>query len=291
MGACTPFGSFTPNLLLCKPADGELNWGAAFRGNMDILDQGLTAGTYSVRDLVGANDAGAPNTKYGIGGGLVALRNPITGALTLVASVSLQVVDFAVVGANGLDAGAQAASTWYHFYFINNGTLTRGLASTNGPATGPALPTGYLSWAYAGAVYSDGSTHLVPTRMAGRRMWYYAHRAAVTTGAPAVSSEQTVSVAALVPPNASGIMLDGWMTAVSSSVSAFSLQIRFVTGSDAVLLRGLITVAGITGLLSSAFTLPNVGQQFYYLWNMDTGTPSAPSVTIYVAGYEVSNGG
>jgi len=40
---CTPFGSLTAALQLCKPATGEIGWDAAINNNFTILDASLTA--------------------------------------------------------------------------------------------------------------------------------------------------------------------------------------------------------------------------------------------------------
>ena len=44
-------------------------------------------------------------------------------------------------GANGLDTGTAAASTWYSVWVISNGSTTAGLLSTN--PTSPTMPSGY----------------------------------------------------------------------------------------------------------------------------------------------------
>lgn len=55
-----------------------------------------------------------------------------------------QVINFATVGANGLDAGTIAANSWYAIHVIADSTgshATKGLASLS--ATAPTLPSGY----------------------------------------------------------------------------------------------------------------------------------------------------
>lgn len=43
-------------------------------------------------------------------------------------------IDATTTGANGLDTGALAVSTWYYFYLIYNGTTVSGLLSTSSSA-------------------------------------------------------------------------------------------------------------------------------------------------------------
>lgn len=58
-----------------------------------------------------------------------------------VASVNLPIIDITASGANGLDTGVKAATTWYFVWVISNGTTTAGLLSLS--ATAPTMPSGY----------------------------------------------------------------------------------------------------------------------------------------------------
>jgi hypothetical protein len=122
-----------------------------------------------------------------------------------------------VSGANGLDAGAVAASTWYHAYVIYNPTTsaTAGLFSLS--ATSPTLPTGYTYSARVGSVRTQAASpyYLLPTLQYGRRAQYVVTTGSAVTSAPAMASGVAgststptwvaVAVAAFVPPTASAI--------------------------------------------------------------------------------------
>lgn len=86
-------------------------------------------------------------------------------------SVSLTVAGTAV-GANGLDAGTIAASTWYSLWVIWNGATTAGLMSTS--ATAPTLPGGYTHKARIGWVRTDGTANKYPLsfKQYGRSVQY-----------------------------------------------------------------------------------------------------------------------
>ena len=73
----------------------------------------------------------------------------------------------ATTGANGLDTGTVAASTWYSVWIISNGTTTAGLLSTS--QTSPAMPGGYTYKARVGCVRVDASSHLWRTLQYDRR--------------------------------------------------------------------------------------------------------------------------
>jgi len=64
------------------------------------------------------------------------------------------------VGANGLDAGSLAISTWYSLWVIYDGTNTAGLMSLS--ATAPTLPSGYTYKARVGWIRTDGTANKYP---------------------------------------------------------------------------------------------------------------------------------
>lgn len=299
--ACTALGTTTPVLGLCKPGDLEaVDWAPAINSNWDLIDAAIGAisggstianGAWACRGLLGQNDDGSPNTVYGFAADLVVLRFPSTNVTAVTVSPAV-VVNMSVNGANGLDTGAMVANTWYHFYFIRHptGPVIAGLASLVAPITGPALPSGYTSWAYAGAVRSDASTHLILTFMRGAWCMYGAHQALVTAGAPAATVETNVSLSALVPPNALTYATDQWFVVTNSAVSGISLALRAKTLLDAELLRGIVAVVATSGVASGSALMANLDNTLKYVWATDSGTPSSPSVNIFIKGYRLSNG-
>ena len=57
---------------------------------------------------------------------------------------------------NALDAGSEAANTWYYIYLITDGVTPAGLLSASSAA--PTLPVGYTKKRLVGAVRNDGSS-------------------------------------------------------------------------------------------------------------------------------------
>lgn len=106
-------------------------------------------------------------------------------------------------GANGIDAGSQAASTWYYiFMIVNSGSgALAGLVSTS--ASNPTMPTGYNYALLLGAVYSDSGTHFVPFTQLGNRVWTAAQNLFSSFAATGANTYQSLSLAAVVPPIAS----------------------------------------------------------------------------------------
>lgn len=80
--------------------------------------------------------------------------------------------DITVSGANGLDTGAEAASTWYNKWVIYNPTTQTLAALLSLSATAPTMPAGYTFKARVGAVRNDGSSNLLRTIQVGRRSQY-----------------------------------------------------------------------------------------------------------------------
>lgn len=120
-------------------------------------------------------------------------------------------------GANGLDTGSVANSTWYYLYVIYNpstGTVA-GLASTS--ATSPTLPSGYTAYSRFGANVTDGSALLKRIIQKGKRVQYAFTSGTNTTvaslslysgssGNVVTPTWTTVSVSSVVPPTASTII-------------------------------------------------------------------------------------
>ena len=78
------------------------------------------------------------------------------------------VVDIAVAGAGGLDAGAEAANTWYFIFVISDSTgvlPTVGLLST--AANAPTMPAGYDTRRRIGSVRNNGASDFRDFQVSG----------------------------------------------------------------------------------------------------------------------------
>lgn len=129
-------------------------------------------------------------------------------------AVSLS-VSGAANGANGLDTGALAVSTWYYLWVIWNGTTTAGLLSLS--STAPTMPSGYTHKARVGAIRTDASGNKYPLSFvqAGRKAQYKvlagSNVAALpmmvsgTSGSLSTPTWTAVAVGVFVPPTATEI--------------------------------------------------------------------------------------
>lgn len=172
----------------------------------------------STRGLIVQNNAGSAATSIDIDADEVVLKS---ASNSMVASAVNLTVAITSSGANGLDTGTEATSTWYYLWVIYNpvtGT-TAGLMSTS--ATAPTLPSGYTFKALVGAVYNDSASDFDTVYQADRRVWLQGVKAMNdTTGQTSYGS---LSLAAIVPPIARTVYGVGGATSgnnVSMAVAA-----------------------------------------------------------------------
>jgi len=124
------------------------------------------------------------------------------------------------VGANGLDSGAMAASTWYSVWVIWNGATAAiaGLLSLSG--TAPLLPAGFTHKALVGWVFTDATANKYPLsqiKKDKRVVWKTAPGSNVATprrmangaaGNPGTPTWVPVSTTAYVSPTAISIKVE-----------------------------------------------------------------------------------
>ncbi|WP_189347444.1 hypothetical protein [Mesorhizobium sp. M4A.F.Ca.ET.090.04.2.1] len=111
-------------------------------------------------------------------------------------------------GANGLDTGAEAASTWYNCWVIWNGTTTAALLSLS--ATAPTMPGGYTHKLWVGAIRNDGSSNLLRTLQYGRECRIVIgtnptislQAAGNTAGDPSAGTYVDLDLSSFIPPTA-----------------------------------------------------------------------------------------
>jgi len=140
-----------------------------------------------------------PATDVDIDADEVVLKTADGGDTKVVSSVNLTAV-ISASGANGLDTGSEANSTWYYVFVIWNGTTVASLLSLS--ATAPTLPSGYTYFALVSAVRNDSSGDLLTFIQSGKHV-----QTGDTTGSSwqALSSGSSATAAsidltAVVPP-------------------------------------------------------------------------------------------
>lgn len=221
------------------------------------------------RNISARTNSGTPNTKIDIAADEVLLKD--TNGLPILASALSGTVDFGTVGANGIDAGSQVASTWYYGWAIAkpDGT-TAVLGSTSNSA--PALPTGYTYKALVTAARSNASTQFVRYRQFGRRAFYETQQ---SLGIFSSTSEQTVSGSATYLGAIPTTIAPSYALNVAHSTSGGGVSdnqvgtLRVVSGSDyfTSILRGDPAISNC----AFPIDIPNTGSLFSQMNNNTSG--------------------
>jgi hypothetical protein len=160
------------------------------------------------------NTIATPNSKVDVIATGIILSN-VSDVQMAIKSVSFT-IDITASGANGLDTGSEATSTWYYIWAIAKDDGTKaGLFSAS--YTSPTLPSGYTYKALIGAVYNTSAGNFRLVRQMGR----YATQAYVEF---AVSSAgyTTLDISSAVPEGAKKIA--GTIDSRNTSAASETLQ-------------------------------------------------------------------
>lgn len=161
----------------------------------------------------------------------VIVQNSSNGTVRIV-SFAPGACSTATTGANGLDTGSVAASTWYALFAIYNATTATAASLLSTSFSSPTLPSGYTYSARIGAVRTDGSTNLLRTLQKNNRAQYVIGTnptssvmiANATAGTFSLTSPSlvAVTVTAVVPTaTATAVVISAaanWKAAGASSV-------------------------------------------------------------------------
>ena len=188
--------------------DGETNCISDFNliGGSSLRD--------TARGLVIKNNTSNPLYQVDIDADEIILQNT-SDTSQRVTSVNLT-ASISTSGANGLDTGSEAVSTWYHIWVIYNGSTVAGLLSTS--STAPTMPSGYTYKAYVGAIYNDSGNDFISIYQQGKIV----NRTPVNAVNDGIITTYTsVDLSAYIPPNAIRFFGDGGL---SNTYYNYSLQ-------------------------------------------------------------------
>lgn len=206
-------------------------------GNWQVMTYQRAAGTSVINPtpLCGAsgfsltNNSGTPDTSLDIAADSAVLINPTGNVAFYATSVSGTINTTVNAAVNRLDTGSLAASTWYNFFLISDGTTTGGLASLS--ATAPTMPSGYVYRCRLGAMRTDASVHFLRTLQIGKVTQYVIGtnptiapniaNGVVGTFSSTSPTLATASVSTIVPPTAARISLtatNAWKNGTTGSV-------------------------------------------------------------------------
>ena len=200
------------------------------------------------------NDPTTPNTKVDISANFMQLANYAGNSTAFNRSAVSLVINAATTGANGLDTGALAATTWYYVWVIDNGTTTAGLLSLS--ATAPTLPSGYVYGCRWGAVKTDGSSILFRTLQKGAKANWVVTASTNTSTLPLIlSGAGTTTVATLpfVPPTATQLSF----SVAQSYINGCTLNPNSTYGVlTSATNPAYVSVSGQPGISSSYSSIP-----------------------------------
>lgn len=114
--------------------------------------------------------------------------------------------NFATSGANGLDTGSEAGSTWYYLWVIAQADGASPAALLSLSSTSPTMPGSYTVKRRVGQVRNGGSSNIVEFRCVGSGRYRHYNYAEVARGTLQVlsggssTSYSAVSLATFVPP-------------------------------------------------------------------------------------------
>lgn len=275
--------------------------GAPFLGS-SLYSQIQASGpdTARIQGLIGKNNAATPNTQFDFSALGVTLRNPATGGTAVATNTGTITNNVALAGpvANGRDvAAAFTASQWLYFYFIwNPATSTLAtISSAATPAVGPALPSGFTSWAYIGAIYYGSSSTLALGNFRGSWWNYQTVQGVVTNGSS--TSVAAINVSTFVPPPSVALEMElsiSNLSILANSSGAYNVTcaISMESGTATALqigLQGGGTANGQFGAAGTGKRVANLSQGFNYA--LLVGVGSGQLVSINVCGYNNANGG
>lgn len=227
-------------------------------------------------------NATTPASKIDVGPGACsddAARYPLELAATLTADITAS-------GANGLDTGSEAASTWYYVFVIGDSSGVNPPASLlSASPTSPTLPTGYDLKRRVGSVRNDLSSDLVAFVQKGsgcdRRYYYdasFASREVLSNGN--ATSFTVVDCSPLVPATSTlGYFQLGFETGASGQ-AADVLRVKPADITNA-LLRIRAGVVSSEKISVPAICPLDASQQLKY-----NVTRAANRATILVTGFE-----
>jgi hypothetical protein len=226
--------------------------GSAWR--QPSIAQPISAG---FKNLVIQNNAVTPNSQIDVDADAITVEKT-DGTAYRLTSVNLT-INCATTGANALDGGGLANSTWYSVWVIYNPTTdtTAGLASTS--ATAPTMPSGYTAKARVGWFRTNGSAQFHRILQKGRKAQYVVS-ASVTTVLPNIASGAAGTFSTETPVFAS--------VSVSNVVPSTANEISIVAMGNFN-----------NGASANVYVAPNTSY---------SGIASANSAPVYVIGGNVS---
>lgn len=239
------------------------------------------------RNIAARTNSVSPDTKLDISADELCLRD--ANSLPFRAAAVAVTINFGTVGANGIDVGVQAASTWYYGWVIAkvDGTIA-GLGSLS--ATAPTMPAGYTFKALVTAARSNGSTQFTNYRQYGNECFIVNPSTVLSGGA--ASSETAIATSGVAPPIAQTLQVvgEGRSSYSVGVVSDDTLIIRVVATLNHITFTTFATVSGEPRNYQFSVRVPNTGLLAYAVTRGSSGG-TGMYATLYVTSFTLPVGG
>lgn len=139
-------------------------------------------------------------------------------------------------GADGLDTGSEATSTWYYLWVIYNGSTTASLLSTS--STTPTMPSGYTYKGLVGAVYNDSGGDFITIEQHNKFVAISSNTAINNNSSTSYTS---VSLSSIVPATAATVHGTNWMN--NAGGGTVSTAISYVASTSSGLYESQLSEA------------------------------------------------
>jgi hypothetical protein len=273
---CFPSSQGAAGSILGNDGSGYLSWGSP------TLMAGATPGFYS--NLKVFNNTGTPFTKIDITADFITVT---TGAaFQLLSSVNLT-VNTGTTGANGLDTGTLAATTWYYFYVIAKADGTKaGLCSLS--ASSPTMPSGYTYKKLVSAVKTDGSTHFFIFDQSNNDIRYRGTDSLSVLSLGGATTYTSIDLSGYVPPNiVNFVLFNGIFDILGDATGSTGSGWLSVDGANATSWLTSYSVNSIYNYVSGEVNSPiNTSQTIYYKVSSGAHITSA-NLSLYVLGFRI----
>jgi hypothetical protein len=213
----------------------------------------------------------------------VTLRNPSTGGTRTIAANSTVFTNdvSAATTVNGRDQAAVfTAGTWVYLYFVGTGFGQPTTLSSASPSA-PAFLTGQNECALAGAIFNAAGPKLQFTGIRGSWVYYSPPQAVIGPGS--TTTETSVSLAGVIPPNALNLAVRA-ETVNAAGAGTLTSRLRVFSGVDYYVQS--VTASDRDG---TCLQMPNLNQLVLFV--NDGGAAGGSTFTVECLGYQIPNGG
>lgn len=130
-------------------------------------------------------------------------------------------VDITASGANGLDTGTEASTTWYYAWVIYNKSTNTTASLLSLSPTAPTMPSGYTYKMMIGAVKNDSSGNFIPFSQVNEEVWYNARQEITGLGSSIYTTQDIRSIVPSASGKVKAALFGSYCTGTCSSTYLF----------------------------------------------------------------------